>query len=381
MTISNSNHTKVNELISILSDMTGLAAGYYSSACHEKSAFQFAAPFSKGQSIFEFLYNRVENVECFLYDEGEGCYFFSVWMETLQGFFITGPYRAADAVPDECLVYLPDGLQAEEAHAPYKYRHHYVRTMVNSMIRHYFYYYPGIAYEYDWITQGMNEAGMDYVYHPYEQEKKFLEYFKNTDPEGFEMLKNLEQETDMTFGSEAPVRELKNYLIVLCAILTRPLIEIGVTSTEVMTMNRSLLSKIENSDTLNQLNEQKTEILNSFYYIMKKERNKGYSPFTRQVREFIQSHLRKPVDVKTVADYMNLTPGYVSTMFKEECGVTLKRYILESKIREAERLVIYSDMPLSDIALMLCFNDQTYFTKAFKRITGRTPMQYRKQGS
>ncbi|MGY4688553.1 helix-turn-helix domain-containing protein [Salibacterium sp. K-3] len=379
MTVPSMNQVKITELLRILTDMTGLSAGFYSRDFSTTSQFQSKMLSEQRETPFDCLYSRVGSVECFLYDKKKECYYFSLWIHTLKGFFITGAYYTLDTVPSKCIVELEASLHYQEKGIPFKERHNYVRTMTNSMVRHYFYYYPGGINGYDWITRLMEEEGMDYVYHPYEKEKEFLDYFKKMDTEGFEMLQELEENSDMTFGADNSIRDAKNQLIVLCSILARPLIETGITSSEVMTLNKHFLSAIENKDSMYQLNQLKKEILDSFYYLMKKESDKKYTPMVRQIREFVHCRLRKPLDVKMVAEHMNLTPGYISTVFKREYGVSLKRYILELKVEEAERLVLYSDKKLSDIAVMLCFNDQTYFTKVFKRIKGRTPKQFRKE--
>ncbi|MFZ4451667.1 helix-turn-helix domain-containing protein [Salibacterium aidingense] len=229
------------------------------------------------------------------------------------------------------------------------------------------------------MTREMNGSSLDYIHYPYALEKEFLDYFKETHPETFEIMGELESRSNVEFGSREPVRHLKNKLIITCAILSRTLIETGVSAVQTMTINEQFLFEIEEAGTLRQLEELNSRILDSFYILVQKERNKKYSPFVRQIRDFIHRHLHEPVDVMMVAEYLNLTPGYVSTIFKKECGVSLKRYILEQKTKEAKRLILYSDLPLSEIAILLHFNDQTYFTKVFKRMTGQTPLQYRKQ--
>jgi YesN/AraC family two-component response regulator len=76
---------------------------------------------------------------------------------------------------------------------------------------------------------------------------------------------------------------------------------------------------------------------------------------------------------------LELSPNYVSALFKKEVGMTVSEYIQQSKIDEAKKLISYSKTPISEICSLLNFTDQSYFTKVFKKHTGTTPKQYREK--
>lgn len=69
--------------------------------------------------------------------------------------------------------------------------------------------------------------------------------------------------------------------------------------------------------------------------------------------------------------------NYLSQLFKKEVGIPISDYIQQERIEEAKKLIALSDTPLSDVCSSLTFNDQSYFTKVFKKFTGVTPKQYR----
>ncbi|RSL29347.1 helix-turn-helix domain-containing protein [Salibacterium salarium] len=377
MTFLDTNHVKLNELIRMFTNITNIAVGYYSKKFVISSAQQFWNENKNEKEIFPFLYKNVETVECFLHDKETAIYYFSLWVPTLEGFIIVGPYQSLDTLPEKCRVILQlTGMLHTDR--TYVSEHQSVRTMMNSLVRHYFYYYPGIVQSDDWITKELNGFHADYVYYPYTLEKEFLDYFRETDPATFEVLSEIESQSNIKFGSGDPQRHLKNKLITIGTILSRTIIESGVPASEALTMNINYLFEIEKADNLRQLNELNSKILDSFFTMIQKERHETFTPFVRKIRDFIYAHLNERVDVQSVADHMNLSAGYVSTVFKQECGLSLKRYILEEKIKEAKRMLHYSDISISDIAVSLCFNDQTYFTKVFKKIAKQTPLQYRK---
>ncbi|MBQ3948153.1 MAG: helix-turn-helix transcriptional regulator, partial [Ruminococcus sp.] len=54
-----------------------------------------------------------------------------------------------------------------------------------------------------------------------------------------------------------------------------------------------------------------------------------------------------------------------------------KAYILKAKITTAQNILIFSDFPISEIAVSLGFSSQSAFSAAFRKLTGMTPMSYR----
>ena len=78
---------------------------------------------------------------------------------------------------------------------------------------------------------------------------------------------------------------------------------------------------------------------------------------------------------------INLSPQYISSLFKKEVGVSLSEYILKCKIDEAKYLLTHTNYSILEISTLLCFHDQSYFTKTFKRFTGITPKKYASKSS
>ncbi|MNZ91444.1 Arabinose operon regulatory protein [compost metagenome] len=85
------------------------------------------------------------------------------------------------------------------------------------------------------------------------------------------------------------------------------------------------------------------------------------------------------LNVHRIAGYLKLHPVYVSNLFRQEVGLALGTYIQRIKIEEAKVLLKYTSHTLLEIATMLNYYDQSYFTKVFKKMAGVTPRQY-KQG-
>ena len=78
-----------------------------------------------------------------------------------------------------------------------------------------------------------------------------------------------------------------------------------------------------------------------------------------------------------VAQQVHLNSAYFSTLFKKETGHSFKEYLNMTRIEESKRLLTTSNYSIVDIAIAVGFEDQSYFSKVFKKYTGITPKQFR----
>ena len=74
---------------------------------------------------------------------------------------------------------------------------------------------------------------------------------------------------------------------------------------------------------------------------------------------------------------MHLHPSYFSTVFKNSTGLSFKEYLNKVRIEESKILLLNTDFSIIDIAIAVGFEDQSYFSKVFKKYTGTTPKQFR----
>lgn len=82
-----------------------------------------------------------------------------------------------------------------------------------------------------------------------------------------------------------------------------------------------------------------------------------------------------------VADRFGVTPSNLSHHFKSKVGKTVMAYLDDVRMSHAKRLLLKSDVPLSDIVGEVGYFDVSNFIKKFKRCTGKTPGRYRKNGA
>lgn len=107
-------------------------------------------------------------------------------------------------------------------------------------------------------------------------------------------------------------------------------------------------------------------------------REQSYTRTVSLCCAYVHDHIYERLSVESIAEALHFGKSYLSHKFSEETGTTVLEYIHREKINEA-KILLHSHIPISDIAAELCFSSQSHFTSVFKRITGMTPMQFRKK--
>jgi len=92
---------------------------------------------------------------------------------------------------------------------------------------------------------------------------------------------------------------------------------------------------------------------------------------------YIEENFKSDIRLDDVSKYINLTPSYVSKLFKKKLGVNFNRYLTERKMTEAKRMLKEENVNINEIAFIIGYNEPNYFCKVFKKIEGITPSQYR----
>ena len=95
--------------------------------------------------------------------------------------------------------------------------------------------------------------------------------------------------------------------------------------------------------------------------------------------QYIREHLAENLTLPVVAEQVNFSPGYLSTLMKQELSIGFGEFVLNVRVRKAKQLLAQGNEPLSSIAEQTGFHDASYLIKAFKRVTGLTPNEYRQQ--
>lgn len=105
---------------------------------------------------------------------------------------------------------------------------------------------------------------------------------------------------------------------------------------------------------------------------------KRYSPTVEKVIDYILRNYDRDISLSDVSGQVNVSPQYLSKLFKDECGKGFVNYLNGVRIEQA-RTMLAEGVKIRDLAEKTGFNNYTYFFTVFKEMTGMTPQQYEKQ--
>jgi YesN/AraC family two-component response regulator len=111
-------------------------------------------------------------------------------------------------------------------------------------------------------------------------------------------------------------------------------------------------------------------------------------PTTNQEQAFIEKVLsiieenidKNELDVQYMADKLNISRSNLHTKIKSLMNMNTSEFINTVRINRAKELMTDSKYTLSEIAYKVGYNDAAYFTRIFKKTTGKTPGEFRKSG-
>lgn len=94
---------------------------------------------------------------------------------------------------------------------------------------------------------------------------------------------------------------------------------------------------------------------------------------------YVNEHYKEPITLQDVADYIHVSFTYASKLFKKYGNTNYSKYLTQLRIKQACRLLVSSNYTIEEICYNTGYQDYFYFNKTFKKHTGFTPHQYRKQ--
>lgn len=96
---------------------------------------------------------------------------------------------------------------------------------------------------------------------------------------------------------------------------------------------------------------------------------------------YIDANYMLDLSLQGVADVLFVSAEYLSRTFKKHTGFTFSEYLNQYRIKEANRLLVQTDMKISEIAAACGFNSTNHFCKSYKKTVGTSALKHRKQTS
>jgi two-component system response regulator YesN len=96
------------------------------------------------------------------------------------------------------------------------------------------------------------------------------------------------------------------------------------------------------------------------------------------VYDYLENNYDKDITLDVVADKLNISRSYLSSYFKEKTGTNFVDYVNSVRIDKAKKLLLNPDIRIQDAAQFVGYQNINSFNRMFKKFTGFTPSEFRK---
>jgi len=189
-----------------------------------------------------------------------------------------------------------------------------------------------------------------------------------------EMLANI-------FMSSSHLSILRARTIELLSCLTRAAIEDNQLLEPLIEKNHAWIDMLVKAKTFEELSQRLMDALDEFMEEIYVHGVNRSNPKVSQAIDYMSKNFASPISLRDVAKAVNLSPFRLSHLIKRITGLSTMQILFQIRIRHAQQLLLKTDKSCTEIGYDVGFPDQSYFIKHFKRLTGVTPLRYRKEKS
>ena len=178
------------------------------------------------------------------------------------------------------------------------------------------------------------------------------------------------------FSEGGSLESVRVRSVELTTLLSRVAIDGGANTDSIYSLNNKLLPALYQEQDLDELCLLLQEVAENFMSAMFYTQDKG-NLYIRKALRYISDHYNEHLSLPAVAEYVQLSPSYFSSLFSQIVGISFSDHLCQVRIEESKQLLLSTNYTLANIAVAVGFPDQSYFCKAFKRIVGLTPGKFR----
>lgn len=148
----------------------------------------------------------------------------------------------------------------------------------------------------------------------------------------------------------------------------------------------SMFDLVHIHDTLEQLfytEDYKEKIITTYEDVLSNRQQEHYGRYhiiIVRALTYMEKHYADNLTTRSMGELLEITPNYFSSLFKKEVGISFREYLVDLRIKKACYMLEHTNGQIGEIAQETGFGDYMYFSQVFKKVTGRTPSEYRRSG-
>lgn len=165
----------------------------------------------------------------------------------------------------------------------------------------------------------------------------------------------------------------------LLVVLSRAAVSGGANAQQILSMSHRYMKDMKMLTNQEELTYWLAGSLSRFMRHVFEMMDVKHTEAMHKVKEYMNYNYARKLSLEEAAAVVGYSPAYFSRIFKDEMGLTFKEALNGLRIERSKNLLLSSNASISEICSMVGFNDQSYYCKVFKRLSGVTPDKFRKR--
>lgn len=216
--------------------------------------------------------------------------------------------------------------------------------------------------------------------YPIENERQLQEHIRAGDKEAAQKLLN-ELLVHIYHHAGNDYDRIKSRVRELLVLMSRAAIDGGADVDEIFNLCYRYEREVDTFENVEALNRWIGAILHKFISFVFDFNDIKHQNVIFKTTAYIKEHLTDKLSLDQAAEQVYLSKSYFCRIIKDELGCTFTEYVNRLRIERSKTLLRGTGMPIAEIACAVGFDDQSYFTRIFKKQTGMAPGKYREQRS
>ncbi len=230
--------------------------------------------------------------------------------------------------------------------------------------------------EYIQYIKTMEHSSAEISQYPFAKESELIDCIENGEASNAKAILN-EILGNVFFTAGGDIKVIRARVLELIVLLSRAAVRGGADAEQIFGMNYQYLNRINSFTSVEGIAGWLSRVIHRFSELVFDMREIKHADAIHGAMQYIREHYRDKISLEETAAHVNLSPSYLSKVFKKELDLNFNTYLNQVRVEKSKNYLLNSDVPLIDIAGMCGFEDQSYFSKVFKKFTGTSPGKFR----
>ena len=230
--------------------------------------------------------------------------------------------------------------------------------------------------EYIQYIKKMENSEAEISRYPFEKESDLIDYIENGETNRARAVLN-EILGNVFFASGGDIKVIRARVLELVVLLSRAAVRGGADAEQIFGMNYQYINRINSFTSVEAIASWLSRVIVKFSELVFDMREIKHADAIQGAMQFVRENFQNKISLEEAAANVNLSPSYLSKLFKKELDQNFNNYLNHIRVEKSKNYLLNTEIPLIDIAGMCGFEDQSYFSKVFKKFTGNSPGKFR----